>query len=163
MTQIFKGRSENSHDDWATPEYFFKLLDDEFHFTLDPCASERNHKCAKYYTEETNGLLQSWKGEVCFVNPPFNAKETWIRKSLSEVLNPNTTVVMIIPAFTDTKVWHECVMLADEIRFCIGRVNFIPPEIREKKASSNFPLAIVVFRNPTKYKELRVSSFRHKD
>ena len=45
--------------DWATPMDFFKALDAEFHFTLDPCASPENAKCKKYYTEQTNGLLQS--------------------------------------------------------------------------------------------------------
>lgn len=34
-------------NDWETPRDFFEELDKEFHFTLDPCASERNHKCKK--------------------------------------------------------------------------------------------------------------------
>ena len=45
--------------DWATPMDFFNALDAEFHFTLDPCASPENAQCKKYYTERTNGLLQS--------------------------------------------------------------------------------------------------------
>ena len=45
--------------DWATPMDFFNALDAEFHFTLDPCASPENAKSKKYYTELTNGLLQS--------------------------------------------------------------------------------------------------------
>ena len=27
-------------DEWATPDYVFDALDKEFHFTLDPCATE---------------------------------------------------------------------------------------------------------------------------
>ena len=30
--------------DWATPQDFFNQLDSEFHFTLDPCANQSNHK-----------------------------------------------------------------------------------------------------------------------
>ena len=28
-------------DDWETPETFFQQLDQEFHFTLDPCSSNK--------------------------------------------------------------------------------------------------------------------------
>lgn len=46
-------------DQWATPDDFFKELDQEFHFNLDPCADEQNHKCEKYFTKEDNGLSGS--------------------------------------------------------------------------------------------------------
>ena len=39
-------------DQWSTPTDFFKTLNDEFDFTLDPCADELNHKCEKYYTPD---------------------------------------------------------------------------------------------------------------
>ena len=48
--------------EWSTPQDFFDKLDSEFHFTLDPCADDNNHKCEKYYTEAQNGLEQSWGG-----------------------------------------------------------------------------------------------------
>ena len=53
-------------DKWATPQDFFEKLNDEFHFTLDPCADEFNHKCEKYFTKEQDGLMQSWEGETVF-------------------------------------------------------------------------------------------------
>ena len=43
--------------DWSTPQDFFDKLNEEFHFTLDPCADDLNHKCDKYYTEIQNGLM----------------------------------------------------------------------------------------------------------
>ena len=49
-------------DQWSTPIDFFKKLDDEFHFTLDPCADESNHKCEKYFTKEDDGLSKNWGG-----------------------------------------------------------------------------------------------------
>jgi len=51
-------------DDWATPQEFFDGLNREFGFTLDPCADDRNHKCAKYYTRAQDGLSQDWGGNV---------------------------------------------------------------------------------------------------
>ena len=38
-------------DDWETPQWLFDKLDSEFHFTLDPCANDLNHKCDKYFTK----------------------------------------------------------------------------------------------------------------
>lgn len=58
-------------DLWATPQSFFDELNNEFHFTLDPCATSENHKCEKYYTEREDGLKQSWDNEVVFCNPPY--------------------------------------------------------------------------------------------
>lgn len=49
-------------DQWETPETYFKELDKEFNFDLDPCADKRNHKCEKYFTKEQDGLLQDWGG-----------------------------------------------------------------------------------------------------
>jgi site-specific DNA-methyltransferase (adenine-specific) len=44
-------------NEWSTPPEFFKELNEEFHFTLDPCSTDENHKCSKYFTEKENGLL----------------------------------------------------------------------------------------------------------
>jgi len=43
-------------DDWATPQGYFDKLNDRFNFNLDPCASNKNHKCKYYFTENDNGL-----------------------------------------------------------------------------------------------------------
>ena len=45
---------------WCTPQDFFDKLNSEFHFVLDAAATERSAKCKKYYTPETDGLVQSW-------------------------------------------------------------------------------------------------------
>lgn len=161
---LFKGRTPDSRDDWETPPYFFKLLDDEFHFTLDPAASDQNHKCPKYYTVQDDGLAKSWTGETVFVNPPFSEKDAWIEKCFYESLKANTTVVLLIPATTDTVAWHRYVMnnATDEIRLCFGRVNFsLLGSERKKKNSPGFPLVIVVFRS-RRQTYLKVSSFAHK-
>ena len=52
----------SKEEKWATPQDFFDKLNDEFHFTLDAAASPDNAKCANYFTEEQDGLAQSWEG-----------------------------------------------------------------------------------------------------
>lgn len=49
-------------DEWATPQKLFDELDAEFHFDLDPCANEQNHKCQTYFTKEQDGLSFDWGG-----------------------------------------------------------------------------------------------------
>lgn len=46
--------------DWETPKELFDKLDREFHFTLDPCATDKTAKCSTYFTKEQDGLKQSW-------------------------------------------------------------------------------------------------------
>jgi len=54
---LYSSRSE----EWPTPEEFFRNLDIEFHFTLDPCATAQNGKCARFLTKSEDGLsLREW-------------------------------------------------------------------------------------------------------
>ena len=64
-----KGCFMSESNEWATPQDLFDELDKEFHFTLDPCSSEENHKCNKYYTKATDGLSQNWGGESICKSP----------------------------------------------------------------------------------------------
>lgn len=57
-----KALFSSATDLWATPMEFFMKLNEEFSFTLDPCATVENAKCAKYYTKEEDGLQQDWGG-----------------------------------------------------------------------------------------------------
>lgn len=67
--------------EWATPQPFFDALDAEFHFTLDPCATPENAKCARFFTEAIDGLAQDWGRETVFCNPPYGpALRDWVAK-----------------------------------------------------------------------------------
>lgn len=125
-------------DDWATPQVLFDELNAEFHFTLDPCASEFNHKCERYFTKDQNGLAQSWDGETVFCNPPYGRVLThWVRKASES----NATTVMLIPARTDTKWFHDYIYNQHETRFIKGRIKFVGA-----KNNAPFPSMVVVFR-----------------
>jgi len=62
VRNLAKSRNESRYRGkgrhWATPPDLFEKLDDEFHFTLDPCATSKSAKCAKFYTEAENGLIR---------------------------------------------------------------------------------------------------------
>ena len=74
--------------EWATPQAFFDELNKEFDFTLDPCATPQNAKCARYFTKEMDGLSQSWSGEKVFCNPPYGRDiSKWCAKAYAETLS----------------------------------------------------------------------------
>lgn len=128
-------------DLWSTPSDFFDKLNDEFHFTLDPCSTHENAKCYKRFTKEENGLLQDWGNEVVFCNPPYGRQiKDWVKKSYEESQKDNTTVVMLIPARTDTIYFHEYIYHKAEIRFIKGRLKF-----GNAKNSAPFPSMVVIF------------------
>ena len=48
---INKALFTSNTNEWATPQDFFNKLNEEFHFTLDPCSNHENAKCKKHFTE----------------------------------------------------------------------------------------------------------------
>lgn len=114
----------NRSEEWPTPRDLFTLLDDEFRFTLDPCATRENAKCRKFFTKQENGLLQDWGTEVVFCNPPYGKRmRAWARKCHDASLN-GATVVLLAHARTDTQWFHWVYNRAAEIRFVRGCLKF---------------------------------------
>lgn len=127
-------------DMWATPQDFWDALDHEFHFSCDVCATAENAKCATFYSPEQDGLKQEWQG-VCWCNPPYGSTiGNWVRKAYESSLH-GATVVMLLPARTDTKWFHDFIHGKAEIRFVRGRLKF-----GGSKNSAPFPSMIAVFR-----------------
>lgn len=131
---------------WETPIDFFNKLDAEFHFTLDPCCEPETAKCRKYYTKEDDGLSKDWTGEVVFCNPPYSNQEQtlWVKKCYEHGQNGGTAV-MLIPARTDTKRFHQYILGKSEIRFIEGRLKF-----GGSSNSAPFPSMVVIFSPKTR-------------
>lgn len=132
---------------WETPQELFDKLHAEFQFTLDAAASDDNHKLPNYYTEETDGLSQDWGGQRVFCNPPYGSKETglWTEKCWREAQKPGTLCVLLIPARTDRKSFHQYIYNQPnvEIRFLPGRLSF---ELNGKKiGTAPFPSMVCIF------------------
>ncbi len=128
----------------------FDQLNEEFEFALDVCASEKNHKCEKYFDIEKDGLKQDWSKDVCWMNPPYGRKiGRWVMKAASEAWN-GATIVCLLPARTDTRWFHDYIWDAEncyprkgvEIRFLKGKLKF-----EGAKNSAPFPSMIVIFKS----------------
>ena len=138
---ITSGLMSSNTPEWATPQGFFDDLNAEFHFTLDPCALPSNTKCAKFYTPSDDGLIQNWEGETVFCNPPYGRElPKWVKKCYEE--SSHATIVMLIPARTDTSYFHDYIYHKAEIRFVRGRLKF-----NDGKLGAPFPSMVVIYKN----------------
>lgn len=124
--------------EWATDEAFFRQIDREFHFTVDVAATAANAKCDRFYTIETDGLMQDWDGETVWCNPPYGDRiKDWMYKAATSA----ATSVLLVPARTDVKWFHEIALPFAEIRFIKGRLRF-----GGSKDTAPFPTMLVIFR-----------------
>ena len=123
----FKGMMTSLSPHWATPKWVYDELDNEFHFDFDPCPLQSS----------IDGLNIPW-GRINYINPPYGRSiGLWIKKAYES----SSVCVMLLPARTDTKWWHDYIMKADEIRFIKGRLKF-----GDSKNSAPFPSCVVIFR-----------------
>lgn len=112
--------------EWATPQYFFDELNDEFHFDLDACALPENAKCERFFTPSEDGLKQAWDGNV-WCNPPYGRDiAKWLDKAEREIRTNANVVVLLVHARTDTKWFHRYLYQKPnvELRFVKGRLKF---------------------------------------
>ncbi len=122
----------------GTPQELFDQLNKEFRFNLDVCATPENTKCTRYFTPEQDGLRQEWEGR-CWCNPPYGRE---IAKWVEKAAKSRATVVMLLPARTDTRWFHEFILPHAEIRFLRGRLRFVGAE-----GNAPFPSMVCVFRS----------------
>lgn len=139
--------SSDRHD-WETPQQLFAELNSEFMFTLDAAADKKNSKCVKFFSAADDTLHNEWYGRV-FCNPPYGKDiPKFVQKAVEEIQQPYCElIVLLIPARTDTKYWHEHIFnVADEIRFLKGRLKFETGGV-PAAAPAPFPSAIIIYRN----------------
>jgi len=73
-------------------------------FTIDACASDKNHLLPHYWTKEQDCLKQDWTGEVVYCHPPFDMH---IGKFVEKAATEKAFTVMLIPASTHTRYFHK--------------------------------------------------------
>ena len=139
-------------DEWSTPQATFDALAREFPFTVDLAATAENAKCRQFITAHHNALNRDWweYGDYGWLNPPYSRGlcGKFIAKATNQRRKGFTTV-MLLPARTDTRMFHEHIYDAStwqsregvEIRLLPGRLRF-----GGAKAGAPFPSMVVVFR-----------------
>jgi phage N-6-adenine-methyltransferase len=136
VSDFGKNRFSSKKQDWETPDYLFKKIDAVFHFTRDVCASKKNTKCKKFWSEQDSCLDKQWGG-INWMNPPYASMKKFIKKAYEQ--RKNAITVCLVPARTNTRWWHEFCMKG-EVYFICGR-----PKFKGCVHGLPQPLALVVF------------------
>lgn len=132
-------------DDWRTPEEALALVREVFggEIHLDPCAAPWPHEriadtnwCDRGEFPE-DGLTTPWSGQT-FVNPPFGALRRWVERCVDQHRANGAEIILLIPARTDTRAWHEHVATASSVCLWRGRLTFVGAP-----APAPFPVAFV--------------------
>lgn len=143
-------------DDWQTPPEIFEPLRARFGFTIDAAGSGATTRLPRWYGEggeRIDSLTDPWDvSEVYWCNPPYSKagqQAKFVEQAAHHAVRGGTSV-LLLPARTDTKVFHRYIWdrqaqrprpWVAELHFVKGRIRFVGAE-----AGAPFPSIIVVFR-----------------
>lgn len=123
-----KGVFLHESDHWATPKKLYNyFINNGF---IDPCP---------LHSKEDN-LEKIYEGQSLFINPPYSQIAKWT-EFIRRNINHAHEIFLLIPARTDTKYFHDLLMLwpRPEVIFIKGRLHF------NEAGSAPFPSIMLHF------------------
>ena len=139
--------NNESRDLWQTKQELFDMLDSQYNFTFDCCASKENKKCSKFSDDFLSINSDSLKEEVCWMNPPFS-KALEMFKHFFKVVEKGVAIYRCDNF--ETKIWQEVIFPnASWIFIPKGRVSYTPYDINMRGGKgTRFPSALIGFNVP---------------
>lgn len=145
-------KSKNLEMKWIrTPKVIWESLSKEFNFTVDACASDKNHLVSKYWTKENSALNNNWNGEVVYCHPMYDSK---IPKFIKKAIDSKCLSVFLLPASTNAIYFHKYLYKKPnvEIRFLPRTKSntgykMLSDDNEEPKFGYIRPLMVVVINN----------------
>lgn len=140
-------RSENHPNQTAiTPPYVLDLVREALGGTiqLDPCTTPDNPVDAlRFYTPPQDGAELPWDADTIYVNPPYGkARERWVRRCIVAGAQ-GRRVILLIPAHTDTRIFHAALSKASAVLFIKGRVKFGTLRPNRRQVAASHPSALI--------------------
>ena len=142
-----KSFNRTAGDVWETPPDTFEFACDYFHVypRLDVASTDENKLCEFHFTENEDGLFQTWFMDS-WCNPPYSKASKWIEKAFRENKKNNINIIALLNATTDTYAWQNYILHGmAEIYFIAGRLRFIKNGVLSKNPSQH-PSALVCWR-----------------
>lgn len=137
-----------------TPKSIWENLSKEFNFTVDACASDKNHLLPKYWTEDNSALDKNWDNEVVYCHPMY---DIYIPKFIKKAIESKCITVFLLPASTNAEYFHKYLYKKQnvDIRFLPREkggngYKFYSDDNEDPKTGYLRPLMIVVIDNINK-------------
>lgn len=142
-------------DDWETPDSLFQRYHIDYDFVLDAAADESNTKCAAWFgrggfEEDALCATTDWESVLrhgnIWLNPPYSRgrQSQFVLRAVAAMVATKGQhagrTVCLLPARTDTALFHDYIQPSGKIEFLRGRVKF-----KGAKSGAPFPSMIVVF------------------
>ena len=134
-----------------TPQIIWEDLIKEFNFTLDACASDKNHLLPKYYTIEDDCLTKNWDNDIVYCHPLFDRN---IPKFIKKALDSKCITVFLLPSSTNATYFHKYLWKQPnvEIRFLKRHHTgtghkFFSDDNEEPKCGYLRPLMVIIINN----------------
>lgn len=111
---------------------------------LDPCTLPSNPTGAeRFYAPPEDGAELPWSASTIFVNPPYSkARERWVLRCIDAAVD-GASVVLLIPAHTDTRIFQRAMSTAAAIVFVKGRLKFDLLRPNRRRAAASHPSALI--------------------
>ena len=123
-------------DNWETPQEIFNLLDKQYFFNFDCCASKENYKCINWCDKFE--FIKPFEC-VAFMNPPFTKAFIMFEHFFKTV---SKGIAIYRCDNLETKVWQDIIFPnASWILIPKGRINYESI----KGSGSRFPSALIGF------------------
>ena len=103
-----------------TPKSIWNFLIKEFNFTVDACASDKNHLLSKYWTEKNSALDKNWDNEIVYCHPMYDIN---IPKFIKKAIESKCITVFLLPASTNAEYFHKYLYKKDNVD-----IRFLPRE-----------------------------------
>jgi hypothetical protein len=116
-------------DNRFTPPFFIQAVEHSFgRIAFDPCWHPASAVRPLAYLDVRrgdDGLRDAWRGRLVFVNPPWSKQKLWVERAHHQWSKGNVkTVVCLVPAKTDTKLFHRVLSQDADVYFIEGRPHF---------------------------------------
>ena len=164
--ELIKAFTSSKNEEFETPAKFFDVLNQEYNFQIDLAATHKNRKTQLFVKDLFNldlervDIFEPYRGSSVYMNPPYGKGiGRFIERAISLTNKYNFTLVMLLPARTDTK-WFNLIYDREKniakpgfiIKFLQGRLTFeidgkpcVNPTTG-KKSCALFPSMIVEYR-----------------
>ena len=139
-----------ANDLWRTPKEVFKYFNDQYSFECDVAASDDNHLCDYYFTEEIDALTYSWEiqlapGLYVWCNPPYSKPLPWIEKAIAESQESGIGSVILLNCDMSTRWAKLLTKVSCEIIFITeGRIAFLDGEGKAIGGNNKSQMVIII-------------------